>query len=211
MDKVILWDWDGTLVDSFPTIHQSLNRAMAAFGHTLWSYEQTKKHIGKYGRAVFSDIFGEDGPAAEELFYQSYAELARQSVVAKPGRGTLLEQTAAAGVKHLVISNKRGDILRQECESLGWMNYFSALVGAGDACEDKPSPVPVSVAYKMARIRQAPEHLYVGDAPVDGKLARAAKLKSLLLVDETHSLEHLAGQGDEVMSFADFVKRMEII
>lgn len=204
--KVMLWDWDGTLVDSFPTIHEAYNKTRAHFGLEPWSYEETKKNIARSARDVFPEMFGGNAPEAEKLFYETYAQLAPTTVVAKKGREALLKDTAAKGMTHLLISNKRGDILRQECEALGWSEYFKAVIGAGDAAEDKPSAAPIQLAYERAKISQNPAHYYIGDAPIDGHTAKAARLKSLLLVGETHNHDYLAPHGDTLLDFDGFCR-----
>ena len=201
---IILWDWDGTLVDSFPTLHKSFNVTRQEFGLSPWTFEEAKMNIAKSARDVFPEMFGKNAAAAEKLFYAAYADLAPQSVTAKAGRSEFLEETTQAGYQHLLISNKRGDILRQECEALGWNIYFKAIIGAGDAAEDKPSAAPVLMAYANARLAHKPEHFYVGDAPIDAHTARAAVLKSVLLVDETHQHDVLAPHSDIIMDFATF-------
>lgn len=206
MDKVILWDWDGTLVDSFPTIHEAYNKTRSEFGLEPWSFEETKKNNARSARDVFPEMFGNDAEAAEALFYKTYAELAPSLVKAKSGRGELLKAMSDMGYRHLLISNKRGDILRQECEALGWADYFHAVIGAGDADEDKPSAAPIALAYKKANLAHAPEHYYIGDAPIDAHTARAANIKCLLLVGETHNQEYLAPHSDTLMDYPEFRK-----
>ena len=205
-DKIILWDWDGTLVDSFPTIHEAYNKTRRHFGMNEWSFEETQKNIARSAREVFPEMFGDNAAQAEDLFYKTYAELAPKHVRAKEGRGDLLEATSDKGALHLLISNKRGDILRAECKALGWEKHFKAIIGANDATDDKPSAAPIALAYEKAKLRTSPEHYYIGDAPIDGLTAKAAKIKSLLLAGETHEHDYLAPHGDEIMTYADFKK-----
>ena len=205
-DKVILWDWDGTLVDSFPTIHKAHNKTRQAFGLTPWSFAQTKENVARSARDVFPEMFGENAAQAEQIFYESYAELAPHNVVIKPGREAFLHKTQAAGFKHLLISNKRGDILRRECDGLGWTSFFAAIVGAGDAAADKPSAVPITMAYRQAGLEQQKNHCYVGDAPIDAHTACAASMKSILLLDETHNRDFLTPHCANVMAFEAFCR-----
>lgn len=202
--KVILWDWDGTLVDSINTLHQVYNQTRGHFGMDEWTLEEAKTNIALSGREVFPRMFGENAAEAEALFYKTYAELAPKNVQAKEGRAAMLEETCSKGVTHLLISNKRGDILRAECKALGWEKYFKAIIGANDAREDKPSPAPIALAYEQANLETSPEHYYIGDAPLDGQTAKAAKIKSLLLAEETHGHDYLAPHGDEIMTYQNF-------
>ena len=105
------------------------------------------------------------------------------------------------GIEHVIVSNKRGDILREECEALGWNSFFKAIVGAGDAVTDKPSPAPVTLAYEQANIKPDASHIMIGDTPVDGHTAKAAGIKGLLLSGETREAADLEGEADYIMEY----------
>ncbi len=207
---VLVWDWDGTLVDSFETIRQAYNAARTTFGLSEWSIEDAYEHVALSGRDSFPKMFGDNAKAAEKIFYSTYESLAPNTICAKPQRQELLEAILVAGGVNLVVSNKRGDILRAECTSLGWDKYFKALVGAGDAATDKPSAAPVYLAYQQSEIALENNHFMIGDAPIDGETARAAGISSVLLYGETHSQEGLQGHGDYIMAYdqlSDFIAR----
>ena len=201
MSKVIVWDWDGTLVDSFETIRTAYNAARTKFGLPAWSLEETHINVALSGRDVFPKMFGENAEEASTIFYKTYEEMAAKTVVAKPDRGNMLERTSAMGIEHVIVSNKRGDILREECEALGWNSFFKAIVGAGDAVTDKPSPAPVTLAYEQANIKPDASHIMIGDTPVDGHTAKAAGIKGLLLSGETREAADLEGEADYIMEY----------
>ena len=201
MNKVIVWDWDGTLVDSFETIRTAYNAARTKFGLPAWSLEETHINVALSGRDVFPKMFGENAEEASTIFYKTYEAMAAKTVVAKPDRGNMLERTSAMGIEHVIVSNKRGDILREECEALGWNSFFKAIVGAGDAVTDKPSPAPVTLAYKQANIKPDASHIMIGDTPVDGHTAKAAGIKGLLLSGETREAADLEGEADYIMEY----------
>lgn len=199
--KVIVWDWDGTLVDSFETIRQAYNAARTAFGLPAWSLEETHLNVALSGRDVFPKMFGENAEEASRIFYKTYEDMAAATVVAKTGRESLLKRTSDKGIQHVIVSNKRGDILRNECDALGWNPYFKAIIGAGDAEVDKPAAAPVTLAYKQANIVLDATHLMIGDTPVDGYTAKAAGIASILLAGETRKAAELQGEGDYIMEY----------
>lgn len=201
MSKLLVWDWDGTLVDSFETIRQAYNAARTAFGLPAWSLEETHMNVALSGRDVFPKMFGENAEEAAVIFYKTYEDMAAETVIAKPDRADLLARTTAKGIDHVIVSNKRGDILRAECQALGWNTYFKAIVGAGDAETDKPSAAPVVLAYKQAHLVHDSTHLMIGDTPVDGHTAKAAGIQSILLSGETRDAATLVGEADYVMEY----------
>jgi len=201
--KLIVWDWDGTLVDSFETIRQAYNAARTAFGLSAWSLEETQVNVALSGRDVFPKMFGENAEEASRIFYKTYENMAAATVVAKVGRKGLLKRTTDKGVHHVIVSNKRGDILRNECAALGWSHLFKAIVGSGDAEVDKPAAAPVTLAYAQANIPLEAKHIMIGDTPVDGHTAKAAGITSILLAGETREAEFLQDEADYIMEYKD--------
>ena len=206
MVKAILWDWDGTLVDSHETIRAAYNAARKAFNMPAMSSEEIKSHVSLSGREALPKMFGEHTPQATKIFYQTYQKLAPETVVAKPNRTEILSMIADTGYSQAVLSNKKGDILRQECQALGWQKYFTDCIGAGDTAKDKPAPHMYHLwAENNQSIKQA---IYIGDAPIDAHFAQHCHVDCILLCDETHKREVLQNTASEtgakVMSFNDF-------
>lgn len=196
----IIWDWDGTLVESHETIRQAYNAAFRAFGMPEWSIQEAKKLVSLSGRDSFPRWFGANAAVASDIFYETYSRLAPSTVKAKAGREKLLQ--TFAHVPMAIVSNKRGDILRAEVAALGWGKYFQALIGAGDAVRDKPDTAPYAMLLGCTSWAQG-QGVYVGDSPVDAAFAQNCGLDAVLLVDETHPQAELQATGAEVMAFAD--------
>lgn len=199
--KLIVWDWDGTLVDSFEVLRKAYNAARREYGMPEWTLEEAHANIALSGRESFPKMFGENADGAAKIFYDIYETEAPKSVVAKPERVALLDMLLEKGVKQVIVSNKRGDILRAECKALGWEHYFDAVIGAGDALIDKPAADPVYLAYNQAKVKVEANHLMIGDMPVDGQTAKAAGIKGLLLIGETQTRETLQDSADYVMEY----------
>ena len=130
--SAILFDWDNTLVDTWPAIHESLNMTMRYMQYPEWSLEQVKRDVKKSMRDAFPEIFGDRWEEASQHYQQSYRSIHLNNLLPLPGASEML----AAAYPHIplgVVSNKRGVSLRIEVPHVGWKNYFSVLVGAGDA------------------------------------------------------------------------------
>ncbi len=172
--KVILFDWDNTLVDTSHFVFQALNHTFEQFGRPAWTEVEARKHSQRSGREGFPVLFGDQWQKAQEIFYTYYDTYAVQNLRSLPGAESLLNTIQELGIQAGVVSNKRGPALRREIEYLGWHSYFTAQVGAGDALKDKPAPDPIFLALEQMGYPSNDQVWFVGDAPVDWQAAIAA-------------------------------------
>jgi phosphoglycolate phosphatase len=163
----VLFDWDNTLVDSWPVIHDALNVTFAAFGLPSWTLAETRARVRKSMRDSFPALFGERWQDAGDVFYERYAAIHAEKVVPVAGAAAMLASLAEDGFYLGVVSNKKGDFLRLEAGHLGWGRYFGRLVGAFDAERDKPAREPVVLALAGSGIAPGPEVWLAGDADID--------------------------------------------
>lgn len=177
----VLFDWDGTLVDSFPVIHRALNDTLTAMGLSRWGAEEARRRIGPSLRDYFPAFFGDRWLDARAIYQSSYAAHHLEALRPLPGADEVLSAFAAGGVYLGVVSNKSGHFLRREARHLGWERYFGRLVGATDAAEDKPAVAPVRLALEGSGVAPGPEVWFVGDDPVDLACARNAGCVPILL------------------------------
>lgn len=198
MFKAVFWDWDGTIVDTFPAITEALNSARLDANLTKWTQQQVQDEIGKNGRVDFAQMFGvEQAADAEKTFYNVITTDSADKVVLKENRRELLEKLSSLNIPMAVVSNKRGDLLRKEIEALNLQKYFITAIGAGDLAEDKPNKLPFKKAACVADVDLA-DICYIGDAPVDHQATINAGMKSvILLADETHTKAQL----DEILTY----------
>lgn len=165
--RAILFDWDNTLIDSWPAIHDAQNHTLAAFGLPTWTYEETRTRVRKSMRDSYPQLFGERWLEAGEVFYARFESRHLETLTPLPGAGQALATLADSGIYLGVVSNKKGDYLRKEAAHLGWKRFFGRMVGAFDAASDKPSPAPVVLALEGTDIPPGGDVWFVGDADVD--------------------------------------------
>ncbi len=179
--RAILFDWDNTLVDTWPIIHEALAVTFEAMGAPAWTFEETRRRVGRSLRESFPRLFGARWREAAEIYFQAYEARHLERLVAMPGAERMLGALREQGLYLAVISNKTGRYLRREAEKLGWSAYFSSLVGAGDAPRDKPAPDPVVLAMAGARVTPGPLVWFVGDSSIDMELAHGTGCVPVLL------------------------------
>jgi phosphoglycolate phosphatase len=144
--RALLFDWDNTLVDTWPTIHHALAVTFREMGREPWTLEQTRARVRESARDSFPELFGERAAEAADTFYRTFEADHLERLKERPGAAEMLGRLDAAGYYLAVVSNKRGDLLRKEAQSLGWTALFVRLVGANDATRDKPAEEPVQMA-----------------------------------------------------------------
>lgn len=177
----IIFDWDNTLVDSWPTIHAANNAALLAMGHKPWTRAQSETRVRKSLREAYTDLFGERWEEARDVYYAHFRanHLAELAVLA--GRADMLGGLADAGIYMSIVSNKDGALLREEVAYLGWGHYFGAIVGANDTVRAKPAPEPIHLSLEPADISAGREVWFVGDTDIDLECAVAGGVVPVLL------------------------------
>jgi phosphoglycolate phosphatase len=180
---VLLWDWDNTLVDAWAGIAAALNATFDAFAMPSWTVSETRARVRVSLRDSFPWMFGDEWPRARDIFY---ATLESEHLAHLHPMAGAEDALAAAPGRQAVVSNKAGRFLRAEVASLGWNQYFAAVIGAGDANADKPDPAPIHLA--LARLGAAADTTvwYLGDTALDMQTARAAGVTAVLIGDAAH-------------------------
>ena len=172
--KAVLFDWDGTLVDSWGVIVESFQQAQKELGHEVWSYDKTRRSLGKSLRDQFPIIFGDEWEKARDIYYRHFESVHLNKVTLIDGTREILELLKSKNIYMAIVSNKTGRFLRPEVESLGLSGYFSAIVGAADSERDKPHPAPLYMALEDFNDVIDENVWYVGDANIDMEASHRA-------------------------------------
>jgi phosphoglycolate phosphatase len=181
LPRAALFDWDNTLVDNWPTIHDALNATFAAMGHPSWTLAETRERVRASLRDSFPVMFGDRWETARDIFYARFEARHIETLVPLPGAEALLNALRDRGVYLGVVSNKTGRYLRKEAAALGWERYVTRLVGAQDAAIDKPDRAPVDLALQGSGIAAGPAVWFVGDTAMDMRCAHAAGCTAILV------------------------------
>lgn len=171
--KAIIFDWDNTLVDSWPVIHHALNETLTKWNKAPWTMEETRRRVRKSMRDAFPELFGDEWKEAGDYYRSIYRSLHMTNLHPMPGAAGLIEAIDRLGIMQGIISNKTSEILRREVAALKWGEFFSTVIGSGDLNVDKPSPEPVYKLLENTGISPA-ETWFVGDSVIDVECARAS-------------------------------------
>jgi HAD superfamily hydrolase (TIGR01549 family) len=168
--RAVLFDWDGTLVDSAEVSFRCYEHVFSSFGigFDRAGYERT------YSPDWYRTYEGMGLPRecwsrADALWLERYT---REPSRLLPEAAATLARVDAAGLAQALVSSGDRSRVRAEAERLGVARYFRAMVCAGDTAARKPDPAPLLLA--LSRLGVAPaEAAYVGDSPEDVFMARA--------------------------------------
>jgi phosphoglycolate phosphatase len=192
--RAILFDWDNTLVDTWPVIHDALNATLHAMGHEPWSLAQVKGSVTHSMREAFPALFGTRWEEAGRIYQDAYVSAHLERLKPLPGSEETLRYLASKpGLFCGLVSNKKGPTLRKELVHLGWDEWVDVAIGAGDAERDKPSAAPLHLALKDAGILAGSDVWFVGDTIVDLQCAQAANATAILYGDLAHQGTHYQG------------------
>lgn len=172
--KAILYDWDNTLVDTWPVIHEGLRYCFEKMGKEPWTMEEVKANVSHSMRDYFPKLFGDRWQEAGDYYLEGYKNVHKQALEAYEGAEITLMSAQAAGLYQAVVSNKLGPTLRIEGEHIGWNKYFSALIGAGDAANDKPHPDHAYMALESYDGAKDASIWLIGDSWADIEIAERA-------------------------------------
>ena len=215
--QAILFDLDGTLIDSAPDIAAAANALIAEHGRKPLSVPAVRDMIGDGIRKLVDRAFAASGEAvageALDAAFHRMMELYGDhlTILTKPNAGALaiVEAYAKARVKIAVVTNKPQPFTERILEHFGFAPFVDTAVGGEAGFAKKPAPDMLLEACK--RLGVSPSRaLMVGDSIADVASARAAHIP-VVLVEDGYSREPLSSLGaDGVMkSFADLPQTIE--
>ena len=184
----ILFDLDGTLIDSVRDIVEALNAGLAAIGRRSLPLHVGRGFIGDglprlLERALEATGGPVDAPlvaAALQAVRDHYGAHPVRYTVAYPGIPELLRDLAPTPLA--VVSNKPEQLCRTVLAALGLAARFATVLGGDSLPERKPDPAPVREALRRLGIRDPRRALLVGDGPQDMAAGRAAGVRILGVV-----------------------------
>ena len=190
--KTVLFDLDGTLVDSFAPILLSFNQTLFELKTDIvLTHEKLLGLVGCSLDDSFRKLLPEtDVERASSRFREIYTPIAGNETQLMPGAQELLSFLEEEKIPAAVVTNKMGEEARIITKSLGICPPALFTLGEGDGFPEKPAPDMLLEA--LSRIGTSCENtLFVGDSPWDFHAARAASIPVCLIPTGTHQKEEL--------------------
>ena len=176
--EAVLFDMDGTILDTMTDLYDGANRSLAMHGYPLRTMEEIRIFVGGGARQLMQrslpdTVSEEELDAITEEFRTWYGENSCVKTCPYPGVEAAVEALQKAGVKVAVVSNKPDVAAKPLCKT-----YFGDIYAQGEssACPRKPAPDMVFAAMKAIGAESC---IYVGDSEVDVLTAKNAGVPCL--------------------------------
>lgn len=177
----IVFDLDGTLIDSRLDISHAANHALGACGFSQLSVEEIASYVGDGARALLSRAarLEPTAPKLEPLlasFLAYYDAHATDHTTLLPGASEAL--SALGHLPLALCTNKPRSTTDAVLANLRLSSHFAVVVAGGDLAKIKPDPLPLQHIAERLSLR-TPELVMVGDGPQDVSCAKAAGARSV--------------------------------
>ena len=198
--KAVIWDLDGTLLNTLGDLAASTNAALQKNGLPQRTVDEVRQFVGNgigklIERAVPAGYPAEDTKRVLEDFVAHYAQHSRDTTRPYNGVLPMLDALIAQGVKQGIVSNKI-DFAVRELSAAYFGNRMAVAVG--DDPSRRRKPAPDSVMEAMRRLGVTPEEtVYVGDSDVDVLTAHNAGVTCCAVSWGFRSEESLRAAGAE--------------
>ncbi|WP_341503759.1 HAD-IA family hydrolase [Gallaecimonas sp. GXIMD4217] len=192
MSKAVLFDLDGTLLDTAPDLRRALNEVLADHGRAPLSLAAVRPHATHGTKSLLTLAFGEgafERQALREAFWAAYLRDIALETRLFQGVAELIATLDGAGIPWGIVTNKVTHLTEAALPNYTELAACAALVCGDTLAERKPHPSPLLHAARQLGV--APEHcLYLGDAVTDMEAARDAGMTGLVAswgyVDDSH-------------------------
>lgn len=181
MYKLVIFDLDGTLLDTLEDLTDSANNMLESKGYPARSIEEIRMFVGNGMRILVErclpcKVSEDEYESCYELFRASYSKNMQNKTKPYDGIISCLENLQAMGIESVVVSNKNDDAVKKLCN-----DYFGSLItfayGRKDGIPAKPDPAMALVAIENSGVKKE-DCIFVGDSDTDILTAKNAGLVS---------------------------------
>ncbi|HKN48498.1 MAG TPA: HAD-IA family hydrolase [Candidatus Polarisedimenticolia bacterium] len=209
----LIFDFDGTLIDSYEAITESLNRVRASFSMPPYDAAAVKTMVGHGLEHLIENAIGpqriEEGV---KLFRQTYSTLCEKKTSILPQVKETLEELDRRGYRMGIATNKPSYFARDILKALEMEHLFAEVLGPNDV--ERPKPDPEMLEIIMMRIGLAPDEVvYVGDMLLDIEVARRAGVAAYAIPTGSATREALLnGRPDRLLHrFSDLLTILPVV
>ena len=193
--KLLIFDLDGTLVDSFPGILVGMNLTLNEFELPEVDLAWLGRHVGRGSmKLITAAARGRVDPHhMHEVFLVRYSEVMVENTLPFPGVDCALEVLGSL-YSMAVASNKPLHMVEELVESLGWQDIMTAVVGPETVNAHKPDPAMVEYVLSQTGCLRS-ETVYIGDMLVDVETGINAGIPVIGVASGATSAEQLKAAG----------------
>ncbi len=195
--RVVLFDFDGTLVDSYPAITASVNYVRAHHHLPPLAESEVRRHVGRGPAYLLEHTVPGSEPVGDlALYRRHHPSVMRAGTYLMPGVADMMTALKESGRATAICSNKPVAFTRALLDHFGLTGLVDAVFGPEDVPRPKPAPDMVLAALAGLRV-SAGLALYVGDMTVDIETARGAGVRVWVVPTGSETRATLAGAGPD--------------
>ena len=188
--QLLIFDFDGTLIDSVPDLADATNAMLTTLGKDTYPIETIRNWIGNGSRmlverALVGDVTVPEGALtkaeadhAEQIFFEAYTKIGGSKTVAYPDVDSGLKQLHAAGYTLALVTNKPLRFVPKILQTFGWQDLFSEVMGGDSLSTKKPDPAPL--LHVCTQLGITPDQaIMIGDSRNDILAGQNANMDTL--------------------------------
>lgn len=210
--KLIIFDLDGTLVDTSRDITNALNYALNSYGLKSFTVEDTIKMIGEGITRLIEKVLGAEKFQERDTVIKRFLDYYSEHVIDYSEVYPHVRETMEKlnGYKKAVISNKREYLSTKLLDKLDLLKYFDLVVGSDTTSEKKPSAMPV--IYVLTKLGvNLHEAIMVGDSNYDIEAGKKAGVKTVAVTYGYREKQYLMSADYVIDSFKELPAVLDII
>ncbi len=186
--KLVVFDLDGTLLDTLSDIQKALNYALSPYEIPPVDLAETRRLVGRglrnalYGAVAESGVRIEDNDLSlmYELLVSSYMRHPSENTYPYEGIPELLEHLDKEGIMVAIVSNKKDEIVKRIVKNVLPFVHFTFIIGQKDAYPLKPDPEGILTEIGKLGLNRD-DIVYVGDSEVDAETGKNANCDYLIV------------------------------
>lgn len=215
----ILFDLDGTLLDTAPDFHNSINLLLKKENRPSVSYELIRPVVSFGSSRMVTTAFDLDieNNAADKAYHQlllpQFLEIYRETnfrlTKAFPGIDDMLDEIEQLNLPWGIVTNKPKAFTDPLLKVAGYFNRTNCVVSGDTTAYSKPDPTPLNYACDLLNVT-AKNCVYIGDAATDVQAGKAAGMATIIaafgyIPDDVHvnswQADHIAHSPNEILTW----------
>lgn len=188
--QLLIFDFDGTLIDSVPDLADATNAMLTTLGKDTYPIGTIRNWVGNGSRMLVEralvgkievlddELTVEEADHAEQVFFDAYKNLSGSKTIAYPDVDSGLQKLQAAGYTLALVTNKPIRFVPKILQFFGWQDLFSEVLGGDSLALKKPDPAPL--LHVCQALSVTPEQaIMIGDSRNDILAGQNANMDTL--------------------------------
>ena len=188
--QLLIFDFDGTLIDSVPDLADATNIMLTTLGKETYSLDTIRNWVGNGSRMLVEralvgkievlegELTVEEADHAEQVFFEAYNNISGSKTVAYPDVDSGLKKLKAAGYTLALVTNKPIRFVPKILQSFGWQDLFVEVLGGDSLSVKKPDPAPL--LHVCEALNVTPDQaVMIGDSKNDILAGQNASMDTL--------------------------------